>query len=72
MNQLAEKIGLRKIWMKDESKRFDLNAFKVLGASFAFAKYILGNKQHLEYEGVASNVKKVLCRILFTPFIMSV
>ena len=56
---MAERIGLSKIWVKDESKRFNLNAFKVLGASFAFAKYILGHQQPLEYEDVAANVKKV-------------
>ena len=56
---MAERIGLSKIWVKDESKRFNLNAFKVLGASFAFAKYILGQQEPLEYEDVAANVKKV-------------
>ena len=56
---LAARLDLSKIWVKDESKRFNLNAFKVLGASFAFAKYILGNQEPLEYEDVADNVKKV-------------
>ena len=45
--------------MKDESKRFNLNAFKVLGASFAFAKYILGDVDSLNYEDVLKNVKQV-------------
>ena len=61
---MAERIGLSKIWVKDESKRFNLNAFKVLGASFAFAKYILGTKEPLEYEDVAANVKKVLIELM--------
>ena len=61
---MAERIGLSKIWVKDESKRFNLNAFKVLGASFAFAKYILGQQEPLEYEDVAANVKKVAIELM--------
>jgi diaminopropionate ammonia-lyase len=37
---LAECLGLGGICVKDESWRFGLNAFKVLGASFAMANYI--------------------------------
>lgn len=35
---LAEKLGVKSIHIKDESKRFGLNAFKALGASFALEK----------------------------------
>ena len=56
---MAQRAGLSKIWVKDESKRFNLNAFKVLGASFAFAKYILGSQEPLEYEDIISKVQKV-------------
>lgn len=31
----AEALGLGQVWVKDESKRFGLNAFKVLGGSYA-------------------------------------
>jgi diaminopropionate ammonia-lyase len=34
---LAEHLGIHKLWVKDESQRFDLNAFKILGASYAVA-----------------------------------
>lgn len=34
---LARSIQIEKIWIKDESYRFGLNAFKVLGASYALA-----------------------------------
>ena len=44
LTNLARKINISKLWVKDESQRFDLNAFKVLGSSFAFAKYIAGNQ----------------------------
>ena len=38
--RLASSLGLKGIFVKDESYRFDLNAFKVLGGSYAIAKYI--------------------------------
>jgi len=34
---LAGKLGIEKLWVKDESKRFGLNAFKALGGSYAIA-----------------------------------
>lgn len=40
LEQLATRLGLGGIYVKDESYRFGLNAFKVLGASFAIAKYL--------------------------------
>lgn len=43
---LASTLGLGNIRAKDESKRFGLNAFKVLGASYAMGRYLaerLGN-----------------------------
>ncbi|MDX5630401.1 MULTISPECIES: diaminopropionate ammonia-lyase [unclassified Brenneria] len=42
LTQLADRLGLGAIFVKDESQRFGLNAFKVLGASFAMAKYVAG------------------------------
>lgn len=40
LDQMADYLGLGQIYLKDESYRFGLNAFKVLGGSFAIAKYI--------------------------------
>jgi len=40
LDKLAEHLGVSKIWVKDESKRFDLNAFKVLGGCYAVGKYL--------------------------------
>ena len=34
---LARKLGIDRLWVKDESKRFGLNAFKGLGGSYAVA-----------------------------------
>jgi diaminopropionate ammonia-lyase len=36
----AQKLGIGKLWVKDESKRFGLNAFKALGGSCAMGKYL--------------------------------
>lgn len=43
LDGLAKHLGVNKIWVKDESFRFGLNAFKVLGGSYAIGKY-LGQK----------------------------
>ena len=40
LDNLAKKLGLKKIFVKDESYRFGLNAFKVLGGSYAIGEYI--------------------------------
>jgi len=41
LSQLANHLKIKHLLVKDESQRFDLNAFKVLGASYAIAKYIV-------------------------------
>ncbi len=40
LSSMAEYLNLSEIYIKDESYRFGLNAFKVLGGSFAMANYI--------------------------------
>lgn len=40
LDQMAGYLGLDSIYVKDESYRFGLNAFKVLGGSFSMARYI--------------------------------
>lgn len=40
LNNLAKRIGLKGIYLKDESYRFGLNAFKVLGGSYAMGRYL--------------------------------
>ncbi|VYU06848.1 diaminopropionate ammonia-lyase [Peptoniphilus gorbachii] len=40
LKNLAEKAGVKNILVKDESYRFALNAFKVLGGSYAIGKVI--------------------------------
>ncbi|BDF66277.1 PLP-dependent lyase/thiolase [Oscillospiraceae bacterium] len=40
LDGMAGELGLGGLYVKDESYRFGLNAFKVLGGSFAMARYI--------------------------------
>lgn len=40
LSGLAGQLGLDRVYVKDESYRFGLNAFKVLGGSYAIARYI--------------------------------
>lgn len=40
LEKMASRLGLKEVFVKDESYRFGLNAFKVLGGSFAMARYI--------------------------------
>ena len=40
LDNMASYLGLGEVYVKDESYRFGLNAFKVLGGSFAMARYI--------------------------------
>ena len=35
LGQMARRLGLGGVWLKDESRRFGLQAFKILGASYA-------------------------------------
>ena len=37
---LARDLGVSRVFVKDESHRFGLNAFKVLGASYAIGRYL--------------------------------
>lgn len=70
LDNLAEKLGVGGIYLKDESYRFGLNAFKVLGGSFAMGKYMAGklNKDisELGFEKLTSEeVRKELGEVTF-------
>lgn len=58
LNSLAKYLGVKRIYVKDESYRFGLNAFKVLGASYAMAKYMAKrlnkNIEELSFEYLTS------------------
>jgi diaminopropionate ammonia-lyase len=40
LERLAENLNIDRLWIKDESCRFGLNAFKVLGSTYAIGKYL--------------------------------
>ncbi len=40
LDSLAKSLGIKSLYVKDESYRFGLNAFKVLGGSYAIGTYI--------------------------------
>ncbi|MEH7226458.1 diaminopropionate ammonia-lyase [Bacillus sp. JJ1566] len=40
LDKLSNHFGVHNIWVKDESYRFGLNAFKVLGGSYAVGTYL--------------------------------
>ncbi len=69
--RLAGYLGISRLFVKDESHRFGLNAFKVLGASYAIGRYLaqkLGRDiGDLSYEELCSDtVRKQLGNITFT------
>lgn len=57
LDNLAKHIGVRNIFLKDESYRFGLNAFKVLGGSYAIGSY-LANKLGLDISEVSFDLLK--------------
>jgi diaminopropionate ammonia-lyase len=70
LNNLANHLGLGGVYLKDESYRFGLNAFKVLGGSFSMAKHMAEklNKDisELPYERLISDeVRNELGEITF-------
>ncbi|MBE5947401.1 MAG: diaminopropionate ammonia-lyase [Lachnospiraceae bacterium] len=49
LDNLAKHIGIAGFFVKDESYRFGLNAFKVLGGSYAMAKYARGDRKNITF-----------------------
>lgn len=70
LNETAKELGLKAVYVKDESYRFGLNAFKVLGGSYAIGSFLanrLGMSiTDLPYEKMVSGeVRKRLGDITF-------
>ena len=55
LNKLSKELGLKKIYYKDESKRFDLKSFKALGGAYAVEKVTKGNKEITVSTATAGN-----------------
>lgn len=62
LEEFAKKINIKGFYIKDESYRFGLNAFKVLGGSYAIGKYLskkLGEDiQNVDYKKLTSKDTK--------------
>ncbi len=62
LNELAALFGVNKILVKDESQRFGLNAFKMLGGSYAIAQLLCEKYQldinELSLDGLKSRIKE--------------
>lgn len=70
LKETAAYLGLGNIYVKDESYRFGLNAFKVLGGSHAIGKYLAGKLgkelKDISYEMLISeNIREQLGDITF-------
>lgn len=67
LNKLAEHMGLAQFFVKDESSRFNLNSFKVLGASYAVGKALAKELNepisNLPFPIMKDRVKKELAHI---------
>lgn len=59
MPNLAKEVGVKSIFVKDESYRFGLNAFKALGGSYAIAKSIHSQLDNEEFSYPSLASKKV-------------
>ena len=55
LNKLSKELGLKKIFYKDESKRFDLKSFKALGGAYAVERVSKGNKDIVVATATAGN-----------------
>jgi len=66
---LSARLGLGSIWVKDESARWRLNAFKALGGSFAIYRFICqkAGRSQLSFEDLMSDeIRGSLGDITFT------
>ena len=55
LDKLSTKLKLKRIFYKDESKRFHLKSFKALGGSYAVEKITKGNKEIVISTATAGN-----------------
>lgn len=69
LSNLASRLGVGSIWVKDESARMRLNAFKALGGSFAIYRFICQKvgRPRLSFEDLMSDeIRAMLGDITFT------
>lgn len=59
LDGLARQLGVSRLWVKDESQRFGLNAFKALGGSYAIARWL---GERLELSGEELTFENLMAR----------
>ena len=63
---MAARLGVGGIFVKDESKRFGLNAFKVLGGSYAIGRHIAARAglapENMDYAALTGETMRPLLR----------
>jgi len=79
LNKLSKILGIKNIYYKDESKRFNLKSFKALGGAYAVEKVTKGNKEIIVSTATAGNhgrsvawgAKKLglRCKIFISEFV---
>ncbi|MDH6604025.1 diaminopropionate ammonia-lyase [Bacilli bacterium PM5-9] len=57
LDDLAKDLNVEKVYVKDESYRFDLNAFKVLGGSYAIGQ-VIAQKAGLDADNISFEALK--------------
>jgi diaminopropionate ammonia-lyase len=55
LNKLSKELNIKKVFYKDESKRFHLKSFKALGGAYAVEKVAKGNKEIVISTATAGN-----------------
>ena len=65
LDNLAKKLKVAKTCVKDESKRFDLNAYKFLGVSYAVAKEILYQNEEFTWSNIVQKVSQMEQKPIF-------
>jgi len=67
LEQLAGRLGIGKLWVKDESYRFNLKAFKAVGSSYALARSVMGEGTWpISFEDVKAQVPASLLLVTAT------
>ena len=61
LNKLSIELGLKNIFYKDESKRFNLKSFKALGGAYAVEKLSKKKKKYNCFNCYSRKSRKVSC-----------
>ena len=63
LESFASELGTNSVFVKDESKRFNLNAFKVLGASYSLACQLVNPKPETDIKEISGIFKHIIIKL---------